>query len=201
LIVVISPSLPRGFQRTVSFIPGTSIEYGAAKNAQGSIEWRLEIWRYCLEKCHDYLLIGRGSAFKVNETAAGLGISDIQTYSPFFAFETRSYHSGPLALLIDYGIPGLVIVSWFMILLLRRFWRYGVLFGSVDSFACRYALYWSAFMIWHIFSFYLVYGSIVNFAIRILGYSALTFVVAESAIIFINRGNVEVNKQHTLKLR
>ena len=201
LIVVASPMLPRGIQRTVSFIPGISIGYGAAKDAQGSIEWRLEIWRYCLDKCHDYLLIGRGSAFEVMETAAGLGINDIQTYSPFFAFETRSYHSGPLALLIDYGIPGLVIASWFMILLLRRFWRYGVLFGSVDSFACRYALYWSAFMIWHIISFYLVYGSMVNFANRIVGFSALAFVVAESAIILIKRGNVEVNKQQTLKLR
>lgn len=179
-VIVASPYMPLGLQRSISFVPGTQVDPSIQQNALGSVEWRVEIWKYCLERAPQYLLLGRGSAFNVMETAGGLGVHDISTYSPWFAYETRSYHSGPLALLIDYGIPGLVVVTWLMVLLFRRFWRYAVILGRNDSLEARFTLYWCAYMLWHIVAFYLVYGSMVNIANRILAVSALILVLFKS---------------------
>jgi hypothetical protein len=169
-----------GVQRAISFVPGVNIEYSAAENAKGSIEWRVEIWKYCLDQAPKYLLIGRGSTFDVMETAAGLGVNDVRNYSPFFAFQTRSYHSGPLAMLIDYGIPGLLVGSWLAVVLFVRFWKYAGMLGRYDTLESRFALYYCAFMLWQIVAFYLVYGSMVKFSNTIIAMSSFALVLVKS---------------------
>lgn len=179
-ILLASPHMPLGLQRTVSFIPGVQVAEAAAENAKGSIEWRLEIWRYCLQQSDNYLFLGRGSAFDVKDTAAGLGLNDVATYSPWFAFQTRSYHSGPLSLLIDYGIPGFLVGTWLCVILFGRFWRYANRLGKNDTFESRFALYSCSYMLWQIVAFYLVYGSMVKFSNTILAMSSFALVLSNS---------------------
>lgn len=188
-VIALSPFVPLGIQRTISFVPGVNIEQSAAKNAFGSIEWRVEIWRYCIERSNDYLLIGRGSAFDVSETVAGLGVSDIATYSPFFAYETRSYHSGPLSLLIDYGVPGFLVATWLVVVLFKRFWKYAAILGTHNKLEARFALYACSFMLWQFVAFYLVYGSMIKFSNTIIAMSSFALVLSRS---FMHRADVLV---------
>ena len=61
--ILVSPYVPAGLQRAVSFLPGTKIAEFAGKDALESVEWRVEIWKYCWERFPDYFWIGRGSTF------------------------------------------------------------------------------------------------------------------------------------------
>lgn len=180
-IVLASPMLPLGLQRAVSFVPGTQIDSRIADDAKGSIEWRVEIWRYCLERSPQYLLLGRGSTFDVWETSAELSQHDIGTYTPWFAFQTRSYHSGPLSLLIDYGLPGVIAALWLTFISFRHVWRLAKRLAGIDTFMSRYAIFLCANLLWMWFSFYFVYGGAVEFGGRIM-YMGLVYVVCESVL-------------------
>jgi O-antigen ligase len=189
-VIVMSPHLPLGLQRAISFVPGAQIDARTAHDASGSIDWRVEIWGYCLSQAKEFLVIGRGSAFNVWETAENLGVSDIQTYSPWFAFQTRSYHSGPLTLLIDYGIPGLLTALWLTGLLIKRFWGLAARLARMDTFESRYALFLGVSVLWQWVAFYLVYGSITNFA-KMIAMTATAAVIAWSVLAF------ETSRQET----
>jgi hypothetical protein len=180
-IIVISPALPSGIQRSISFVPGARVAIGEANDAKGSIEWRVEIWKYCMEQSTQYLLLGRGSAFDVRDTVGELGVNDVRTISPWFAFQTRVYHSGPLSLLIDYGIPGLLIALWLTILVIKRCWGFAQRMATFDTFESRYALFLCVSLLWQWVAFYLVYGDMPGFSRMIVG-TAVAIVIAESVI-------------------
>jgi hypothetical protein len=178
-IVLISSHLPLGLQRAVSFVPGAHIDYRTAQDAAGSIEWRVEIWKYCLDRAKEYLLIGRGSAFNIWETAENVGVWDIQTFSPWFAFQTRSYHSGPLSLLVDYGLPGLLIALWLTVLVIKHVWGLARRLAGFDTFESRYALFLCVGLLWRWVAFYLVYGDMSGFA-NMVSSAAVAMVIAGS---------------------
>lgn len=180
-IVLASPMLPLGLQRAVSFVPGAQIDSRIANDAEGSIEWRIEIWKYCLERAPQYLLLGRGATFDVMETSASLSIEDREVYSPWLAFQTRSYHSGPLTLLIDYGLPGVIAALWLTVVSFRFLWRTASRIALSDSFEARYATYLCVTLLWMWFSFYFVYGGAVGFAGRIFR-MGLVYVVCASVL-------------------
>jgi len=180
-IVVVSPVLPQGLQRAVSFVPGVQIDYMTGKNAQGSIDWRVEIWGYCLQQVPKYWLIGRGSAFNVWDTVAQLGHNDIKLFTPWFAFETRSYHSGPLTLLLDYGVPGLLIGIWLTIIVFRHFYKLSVRLAVLDTFESRFALFLTVYVLWQWAAFFLVYGAMATFATMLTSLAA-ALVVSNSVL-------------------
>ena len=76
-----------------------------------------------LGACSWYLWIGRGSTFNVFDTVDNLSQSDIMLYTPWFAFQTHAYHSGPLTLLIDYGLPGFLIGTWLLLAIGVSAWK------------------------------------------------------------------------------
>jgi hypothetical protein len=178
-IVAASPHLPLGIQRAVSFLPGVQVEQRVAMNALESIEWRVEIWKYCLEKVPEYFWIGRGSAFDVGEASANLSSHDIGTFSPWFAFQTRSYHSGPLSLLLDYGITGFVTGIWLMVLMFKRFWKAAVELSLINTFEARYTLFLTVYLLWRIFAYFFVYGDIRAFSL-IISDAAIAMVLYSS---------------------
>jgi hypothetical protein len=180
-VIAISPVLPLGLQRAVSFVPGAHVDYRTAQDAAGSIDWRLDIWTYCLEQSKQYLLIGRGSTFDVRETLTELGVNDIRLFSPWFAYQTRSYHSGPLTLLIDYGIPGLLAALWLTGIVLKRLWKAAQRVAAINTFEARYALFLCATMIWQWVAFYLVFGAMAGFANLIVS-TAAAMVAAGSVL-------------------
>jgi hypothetical protein len=97
--------LPDNMQRTLSLLPGIKVVGETARSAQVSLDWRFEVWRYAVTKVPEYLLIGRGLVTDVSAVAW------LQTWfyvSPDFAYLIGNYHSGPLSMLLTFGLPGAV---------------------------------------------------------------------------------------------
>jgi O-antigen ligase len=161
-VVAVSPMLPPGMQRAVSFVPGATVDYRTALDAQNSIDWRVEIWNYALERAPQYLLVGRGGAFDVLETVEQLSVMDPYG-TPWQAFLTHTYHSGPIEMLVDYGIPGLIAVLWIHILIFRRMWRLSIRLAPLNTPVSRYLSYLCASQLWAAVAFYLVYGDMTGF--------------------------------------
>jgi hypothetical protein len=179
LLLSISASLPETAQRAISFVPGVQVSERIADDAAGSIEWRVEIWQYCLERAKEFLVIGRGSAFGLDETLEQIGVADRGRLTPWIAFLTRNYHSGPLALIIDYGLPGFIAAFWLTVLVLKRVGSYIARLGKMDdSFEARFVLYLCVHQIWYWVSFYLVYGSMRKFSENLTGVAVLMVLMA-----------------------
>jgi hypothetical protein len=175
----VAKKLPLGMQRAVSVLPGISVDHRMGHDARGSADWRIEIWKYCLAEAPKYLLVGRGSAFNVYEAGENVNTADIETYSPWFAFTTRSYHSGPLSLLIDYGIPGLLAMVWFSCLLLKRLYGYASRLASMNSFEAQYALATCVILMGLIFRYFFIMGAILEWA-QFIGQLAVIIIVVNS---------------------
>ena len=181
IIALGARSLPLGIQRSIAVVPGISVDYRVSRDAEGSSDWRIEIWKYCLKEAPQYLLIGRGSAFDVHDASGQLSSSDIGTFTPWFAYITRSYHSGPLSLLIDYSIFGLVAMLWFTNLLFRRLWRYCRQLSSIDTFQARFALALCVLLMAFLFKYYFIMGGIVEWPNFFSKY-ALVIVIVSSIL-------------------
>jgi hypothetical protein len=108
-----------------------------------------------------------------------VGVWDIQTFSPWFAFQTRSYHSGPLSLLVDYGLPGLLIALWLTVLVIKHVWGLARRLAGFDTFESRYALFLCVGLLWRWVAFYLVYGDMSGFA-NMVSSAAVAMVIAGS---------------------
>ena len=127
LLIPFSEKLPFNFQRALSFLP-IKISTAAQMDAEGSKEWRLELWRQAYPLVPQYLLLGRGYAISSGDLE--------QANNPIFQAgkerETQiisgDFHSGPLSILIPFGIWGVIAVLWLWIAGLRALYnnfRYG----------------------------------------------------------------------------
>jgi len=155
--IVISPILPDAMQRAISFIPGVSINYQVALNAQDSNTWRVEIWKYAMIELEHYWIIGRGLAFNVKDALDQIGLA-VGEGNPFQNFHTHNYHSGPITLLIDFGLPGLICGLFFTIFAVRRTSMLTKSFSNSSKFEEQYFLFLCVSLIWYVFSFWFVFG-------------------------------------------
>ena len=148
-------------------------------NASGSVEWRAEIWQYCI-KNSEYLVLGRGSAFDVSETISMIGQEERGRLTPWLAFWMRNYHGGPLVLLIDYGLTGFIAAVWLTILILRRLKKNAVqILKLPDTF--KQGIPSPMFStIWSWWAYYLIYG-MFSFSENLTDY-ALVIVLMNSLI-------------------
>ena len=113
-LLAFSTKLPFTIQRSLSFLP-IEVSPMAKQDAQGSIEWRLEMWRHLLPDVPRYLLKGKGYAidpgdlFMTREsTLRGYGSG-----SDSFVV-SGDYHNGPLSVVIPFGIWGVMAFIWFL---------------------------------------------------------------------------------------
>ena len=173
-IVAISEILPIGIQRSFSFIPGVNVGGEVMTNAATSIDFRIEIWKYCIQHMREYLWIGRGVTFDVLVVLKNTSQMDIQAKSTWFMYETHSYHSGPLALLIDLGIPGFVFFASFCILSIKQVWGYAVRLAKINTFEARYTLFLCVSLLWDLVSFFFVFGSIARISFAIFGLAVVS---------------------------
>lgn len=117
------PYLPFGFQRMFAWVPGVNISEAAYQSAQGTTEWRVDMWIKVLPMVKDYWLIGRGLTYELFAAYGAFTLtSDMGTMHEFF-IATHQYHNGPLYLLIDYGVPGLIFGAGFMVSSVHRHWK------------------------------------------------------------------------------
>lgn len=127
-IAYFADDLPPSVQRSISFLP-VKIDPSVKRDADGSVEWRLQMWELLKKEVSAYLVIGKGygidpSALQMSDYNARYGFG-IQAEWALLAGE---YHNGPFSVLIPLGIPGALVFIWFLIvagLRLRHFCRTG----------------------------------------------------------------------------
>lgn len=126
-LVGYSDRLPWTVQRTLSFLPIHVVPEVEA-DAKGSTEWRLDMWREVLPDVPKYLILGKGYAFDPNEMAmiqAGMTRGEDEAVGSALAGD---YHSGPLSVIMPFGIWGVVGFLWLIgagVRLLYQNYRYG----------------------------------------------------------------------------
>jgi hypothetical protein len=119
--VVLGSSLPGPFQRALSFLPGVYVDPVVAASADASITWRLEIWKQCVKHVPEFLLVGRGIVTDVMPLA---WMRREFYVTPEFYYEMKGYHSGPLSLLLDFGLPGFIAGTLFFVSVCREGWAF-----------------------------------------------------------------------------
>jgi hypothetical protein len=77
-------------------------------DAQSSTEWRLQLWRDVAPQIPQYLLVGKGYSFS--------GTEQFQVGRGMESFElTGDYHSGPLSVILPFGIFGSIAFVWLLV--------------------------------------------------------------------------------------
>lgn len=172
--------LPFSIQRAVAWLPFATIDPIAMADANISTQWRLDLWKFCLQNASDYLWVGRGLTINT-EDLYSLGVVNDRILNPWFG---HAYHNGPISLLIDTGIPGLVLASLYMLFAARE-----VLTNRLrpdDPFIARFFVYVKARIIFSILSFYFVAGSVESMTAQFF-YLAIFYGLQVTSVRYANR--------------
>lgn len=106
-------SLPFGIQRTLSAVPFLDVSVQARANAEGSLDWRFEMWEWALDDREHFIqdkVFGDGfsrhiSIVKANVYEKAYNLSKDQSD---FAWDGQ-WHSGPLSTIQTLGYVGLAL--------------------------------------------------------------------------------------------
>jgi hypothetical protein len=113
LVVPLASKLPYTFQRGLAFLP-VDISPDARRDAEGSTEWRLEMWSALLPEVPNYLLLGKGYAFSAETYDEYMGADAVfktsidASQNPLAL--SSDFHSGPLSVIFSFGIWG--VIAW-----------------------------------------------------------------------------------------
>ena len=118
-LIPLAGKLPLSVQRTLSFLP-LEVDPLARADAVASTEWRLQMWKIMAAQIPHYFWLGKGYAtsssdlyFAQQSAMRGLAGS----------FETSlvagDYHSGPLSVIIPFGIWGVLAFVAFLVAVCR----------------------------------------------------------------------------------
>jgi len=127
-LIPLVQKLPLSVQRSLSILP-LPVSAVARADAQGSSEWRLEMWRVLTPEIYKYFWLGKG--FSINPTDQYLALQAVRrglTADYEMMILSGDYHSGPLSVLIPFGIWGVLAFLAFVVAALRllyRNYRYG----------------------------------------------------------------------------
>jgi hypothetical protein len=159
LLIPFADKLPYEAQRTLSFLP-LNIDPLAKMDAEGSSTWRVEMWKAVLPQVPDHLLLGKGYVISQldYDSMTGGGFQVISAGDRGSAI-AGDYHSGPLTLILTFGIWGVIAFLWFLIAALRALhdnYRYGD-----QSLQTINALLLAMFLT-HVLMFFFVFGSFQN---------------------------------------
>lgn len=110
--VIFLPKMPFVFQRALAFLP-VKIDPEAQISAEASSEWRIQMWKAVWPEVPNYLLLGKGLGFAESDF---LAITDRSlSRSPdqwMWAVITGDYHSGPLSIVLTFGLWGAIAFIW-----------------------------------------------------------------------------------------
>lgn len=149
-------SLPLAVQRGFSWVPFASISMVARESASGTTEWRFTVWKQVWALLPDYWLIGRGFAFDAADLLY-LPYSRTPNISIDWAVITHNYHSGPLSLLIDLGVFGLLVGSALLFGGVVKHYRKLSVAWATESLARGHAVLLASFTV-DVILFQLVHG-------------------------------------------
>jgi hypothetical protein len=123
-LAAFSESLPLAAQRAISFLP-VRVDPVAAMDAKSSLSWRFEMWRVVVNEVLPYhLWFGKGYAIDPTDIYLA-GESVKRGFQNDFEMSVRTgdYHSGPLSVLVPFGIVGSVPLILFFISAVRVLYR------------------------------------------------------------------------------
>jgi hypothetical protein len=123
LLMPIASKLPLSMQRTLSILP-LELDPIAKRDAEGSVDWRVEMWKVVLPELHKYTWFGKG--FALNPTDVYLTEQAMLRHrAPGYAGAKLAgdYHSGPLSVFVPFGGIGSVAFVLFIAMCLRALHR------------------------------------------------------------------------------
>lgn len=119
ITMVFANKLPLSVQRSISFLP-VNVDPAAKMDAQGTIDWRLEMWQVLLPDIPKYFWFGKGFSFSGTDYYL---TQQAQARGAYAAYESTlisgNYHHGLLTLIIPFGIWGLLGFLWFSVASLK----------------------------------------------------------------------------------
>lgn len=120
--------LPISVQRSLSFLP-IDVHPAARQDAQGTLDWRLQMWRVVLSEVPQYLWLGKGYTFSGTDYRL---VQEAIRRGMFTSYEdtlvSGNYHNGLLTLIIPFGLAGAVAFGVFLFAgwrVLRRNYLFG----------------------------------------------------------------------------
>jgi hypothetical protein len=129
LILPFAEQLPLSVQRSISFLP-VNVSPVARQDAESSLDFRLEVWRVVLaEEVPKHLFLGKGYNFDSMDlylTQLGMQRGIYSGYE--WVYVSSDYHSGPLTLIVAFGIFGVLAFAafcWGALRALYANYRYG----------------------------------------------------------------------------
>jgi hypothetical protein len=109
IVVPLARRLPPSMQRTLSFLP-LDIDPLVKESATSSTDWRIEMWKIVVPEIPKYLIKGKGYGMDPGELyMSAFGSSVVG------AALSGDYHSGPLTIIIPFGIFGVIGFTWFIV--------------------------------------------------------------------------------------
>lgn len=178
LTLAFSEHLPLTLQRCIAFVPGVKISYVARQSAESSSGWRLEIWRSVLPEVPKYLLLGKGLGIDANDLMEyyDLGNNQVGGEVGGGLAAAGDYHSGPLTLIIPFGIWGAIAFLWFLAASFKVLWR-NYKYGDPEAnrintfllcyFAAKTILYF--FVFGGFYSDMMMFAGIIGFSVALNG--------------------------------
>jgi hypothetical protein len=126
LMGVFANRLPLSVQRSLAVLP-LDIDPVVKMNAQGSSEWRVQMWRNLLPEIPEHLLLGKGYGFTATDVS--VLYANIRSVSRTAGAEmVGDYHNGPLSVILPLGVPGTLVFLWFVFASVRAMYlnhKYG----------------------------------------------------------------------------
>ena len=129
--------LPLAIQRSLSVVPYINLSSYARDEARGSTDWRLRMWSTVLPQVPQYLLLGKGLSINAEDLSSLSSVRSL-TGDADLSILAGDYHSGPLSLIIPFGLPGVFAFLWFLGAGTKALWRnyrYGdPAFANINTF-------------------------------------------------------------------
>ena len=164
LLVPFAGKLPFSMQRSLTFLPLPNLDPQAVMDAEGSTEWRLNMWSLLWPQVPNHLLLGKGFGLTKEDFsmmgggALAAGAERFDASSAGLAVSS-DYHSGPLSTLIPFGAWGALAFFWLTLAGLRLLYR-NYKYGEADLKSINCFLLAAAIAHW--LSFFFIYGAFQN---------------------------------------
>jgi hypothetical protein len=169
--VAFASKMPVTVQRALAFLP-VDIDPLVRESAAASTAWRVKMWKAVLPQIPQYILLGKGMGLSPQDYAYSTQFSSrALTEDQWGSALAGDYHSGPLSLIIPFGIWGVIVFVWFQVAVFRVLhnnFRYGdPALKSINTFL--FASY-----IIRVFMFWFVVGGFVSDMTYFVGYVGLS---------------------------
>ncbi len=159
ILIGFSDRMPLTIQRSISFLP-LKVDSVAKADAEGSLQWRLDMWRVVAADIPRYFWVGKGFSINPTDLFFAKEAQKRGFYSPSEAARLAGdYHNGPLSIMIPFGFLGVIGFSWFFVSsfkVLNNNYRYGHPELLIPN---RFFL---AFFVSKLFFFFVFFGAITS---------------------------------------